>query len=104
MYKLGPKRTTTTTSDVAIVLCILTIYVGITTMGQEEILAEDKSTSITCTGAGPCEKTECINGNCETIASTSSNISSTNGSDDKDSETEESIADSLKDRMRMRED
>ncbi len=103
MYKLEPKRTTTT-NDVAIVLCILAIYVGITTMGQEEILAEDKSTSITCTGAGPCEKTECINGNCETIASNSSNISSTNGSDDKDSETQESIADSLKERLSMRED
>lgn len=104
MYKLEPKRTTTTTNDVAIVLCILAIYVGITTMGQDEILAEDKSTSITCTGAGPCEKTECINGNCETIATNSSNISSTNGSDAKDLETQESIADSLKDRMRMRED
>jgi len=104
MYKLEPKRTTTTTNGVAIVLCILAIYVGITTMGQEEILAEDKSTSITCTGAGPCEKTECINGNCETIASNSSNISSTNGSGDKDSETQESIAESLKDRMKMRED
>jgi hypothetical protein len=103
MYKLEPKKITTI-NEVAIVLCILTIYVGITTIGQEEILAEDKSTSITCTGAGPCEKTECINGNCETIASNSSNISSTNGSDDKDSKTEESIADSLKDRMRMRED
>jgi hypothetical protein len=103
MYKLEPKKITTI-NEVAIVLCILTIYVGITTIGQEEILAEDKSTSITCTGAGPCEKTECINENCETIASNSSNISTTNGSDDKDSETQESIADSLKDRMRMRED
>ncbi|MGH9979315.1 MAG: hypothetical protein ACRD8Z_26300 [Nitrososphaeraceae archaeon] len=104
MYKLEPKRRTTTTNDVAIVLCILAMYVGITTMGQDEILAQDKSTSITCTGEGPCEKTECINGNCETIATNSSNISSTNGSDDNDSETQESIADSLKDRMRMRED
>jgi len=104
MYKLEPKRTTTTTNNVAIVLCILAMYVGITTMGQDEILAQDKSTSITCTGEGPCEKTECINGNCETIATNSSNISSTNGSDDNDSETQESIADSLKDRMRMRED
>jgi hypothetical protein len=104
MYKLEPKTRTTTTNDVAIVLCILAMYVGITTMGQDEILAQDKSTSITCTGEGPCEKTECINGNCETIATNSSNISSTKGSDDKDSETQESIADSLKDRMRMRED
>jgi hypothetical protein len=104
MYKLEPKRRTTTTNYVAIVLCILAMYVGITTMGQDEILAQDKSTSITCTGEGPCEKTECINGNCETIATNSSNISSTNGSDAKDSETQESIADSLKDRMRMRED
>jgi hypothetical protein len=104
MYKFEPKRTTTTTNDVAIIFCILAIYVGITTMGQGEILAQDKSTSISCTGAGPCEKTECINDNCETIATNSSNISSTNGSDDKDSEAQESIADSLKDRMRMRED
>ena len=103
MYKLEPKRRTTTTNDVAIVLCILAMYVGITTMGQDEILAQDKSTSITCTGEGPCEKTECINGNCETIATNSSNISSTNGSGHKDSETQESIADLLKDRMRMRE-
>ena len=93
MYKLEP-----------IVLCILAVYVGITTMGQDEILAQDKSTSITCTGAGPCEKTECINGNCETKVTNSSNISSTKGSDDKNSETQESIADSLKERMRMRED
>lgn len=104
MYKLEPKRTTTTTNHVAIVLCILAMYVGITTMGQDEIIAQDKSTSITCTGEGPCEKTECINGNCETIATNSSNISSANGSDDNNSETQESIADSLKDRMRMRED
>lgn len=104
MYKSEPKRRTTTTTDVAIVLCILAMYVGITTMGQDEILAQDKSTSITCTGEGPCEKTECIDGNCETIATNSSNISSTNGSGDRDSETQESIADSLKDRMRMRED
>ncbi|MGI0044068.1 MAG: hypothetical protein ACRD47_10185 [Nitrososphaeraceae archaeon] len=104
MYKLESKRTPTTTNGVAIVLCILAIYVGLTTMGQDEILAQDKSTSITCTGAGPCEKTECINGNCDTIATNSSNISSTNGSDDKDSETQESIASSLKDRLNLRED
>ena len=104
MYKTVKKRTTMATSGVAVVLCTLAISMGITIMGQDVILAEDKSTLITCTGAGPCEKTECVNGNCETIATNSSNISSTSGSDDKDSDTQESIADSLKQRLSMRED
>ena len=104
MYKTVKKRTITETSGVAVVLCTLAISMGITITGQDEILAQDKSTSITCTDAGPCEKTECVNGNCETIATNSSNISSTSGSDDKDSDTQESIADSLKERMSMRED
>ena len=115
MYKLEPKRTTTTTNDVAIVLCILAIYVGITTMGQEEILAEDKSTSITCTGLGPCEKSECVDGECETVTTNSSNISIPIESDvkgldkdesvtDKDSDTHKSVADLLRDRLSMQED
>jgi hypothetical protein len=104
MYKTVKKGTTTETSGVAVVLCTLAISMGITITGQDEILAQDKSTSITCTDAGPCEKTECVNGNCETIATNSSNISSTNGSEDKDSDTQESIADSLKERLSMRED
>jgi len=104
MYNTMKKRTTRATSGVAVVLCTLAISMGVTIMGQNEILAQDKSTSITCTGAGPCEKTECVNGNCETIDTNSSNISSTSGSDDKDSDTQESIADSLKERLSMRED
>jgi hypothetical protein len=104
MYKTVKKRTTMATSGVAVVLYTLSISLGITITGQDEILAQDKSTSITCTGAVSCEKTECVNGNCETIATNSSNISSTSGSVDKDSDTQESIADSLKERLSMRED
>jgi hypothetical protein len=110
MYNLEPKkRTTLATSGVAMVVCILALYVGITTLSQNEILAQDKSTSITCTGAEDCEKTECVNGNCETTAANSSNISSTSGSDDKKvdekkSDDRRSIADSLKERLSTRGD
>ena len=104
MYNLEPRRTPTAARCVAIVLSILALYIGITMTGQIEILAQDKSTSITCTGAGPCEKTECVNGDCETIATNSSNISSTNASDEKDSGDKESNADSLRERLSARED
>ena len=105
MYNLEPKkRTTLATSGVVMVVSILAIYVGITALSQNEILAEDKSTSITCTGAEDCEKTECVNGNCETTAANSSNISSTRGSDDKKSDDRRSVAESLKERLSMRGD
>jgi hypothetical protein len=105
MCNFKPKRTKTATRGVETVLCILAIFIGITMTGQNEIYAQDKSTSITCTGAGPCEKTECINGDCETIATNSSNISSTSGSDGKESDNNEnSISDSLRERLSMRED
>ena len=92
------------TSGVAVVLCTLAISMGITIMGQDEILAQDKSTSITCASAGPCEKTECVNEDCETVTTNSSKISSTNVSDEKDSDVEKSITDSLRDKLNMRED
>ena len=92
------------TSGVAIVLCILAISMGITALSQDEILAQDKSSSITCTGAGPCEKTECVNEDCETTTTNSSNISSTNVSDEKDSDDRRSVAESLKERLSMRGD
>lgn len=92
------------TNGVAIALCILAIYVGTTLISQNDILAQDKSTSITCTAAAPCEKTECVNGDCETVTTNSSSVSSTNVSDEKDSDVEKSIADSLRDRLNMRED
>lgn len=105
MYDIELKRTTPATRGITTVLCILAIYIGILMVGQNEILAQDKSTSITCTGAGPCEKTECINGDCETISTNSSNVSSTTGSDGKESENKhDSIADLLRERLNMRED
>lgn len=91
------------TSGVRIALCLLAIYVGTTVIGHDVTLAQDKSTSITCTGVGPCEKTECVNGDCETTATNSSNISSTNGSDDKDSERDTRRS-NIEDRLSQRED
>jgi hypothetical protein len=104
MYNIVPRRTTVTTKGVAIVLYISAIYMAVNMIGQGDIFAQDKSTSITCTGAGPCEKTECVNGDCDTITTNSSNISSTNGSDKKELNSEKSMADSLKDRLNMRGD
>ena len=91
------------TSGVRIALCLLAIYVGTTVIGHDVTLAQDKSTSITCTGVGPCEKTECANGDCETTVTNSSNISSTNGSDDKDSERDTGRS-NIEDRLSQRED
>lgn len=91
------------TSGVRIALCLLAIYVGTTVIGHDVTLAQDKSTSITCTGVGPCEKTECANGDCETTVTNSSNISSTNGSDDKDSERDTRRS-NIEDRLSQRED
>jgi hypothetical protein len=102
MYDSEPRRIATASRCLVIVLGVIGIAVGIT--GQADIYAQDKSTSITCTGAGPCEKTECINGDCETISTNSSNISSTNASDEKDPDNQESIADSLRERLSLRED
>ena len=36
--------------------------------------AEDKSTSISCDGVGMCEKTECVDGSCNTSPTNSSSI------------------------------
>jgi hypothetical protein len=104
MYDSEPRRIATGPRFVVIVLGVIAIAVGITITGQTDTHAQDKSTSITCTGAGPCEKTECINGDCETVATNSSNISSTTASDDKDSDNKETIVDSLRERLSLRED
>ena len=67
------------------------------------LLHRTRVPSITCTGVGPCEKTECANGDCETTVTNSSNISSTNGSDDKDSERDTRRS-NIEDRLSQRED
>lgn len=96
------------TSKSAIAICILGVFIGIATIGgQNQVLAEDKSTSITCTGVGSCEKTECVNGVCETTPTNSSNISTSQGSSlsgDKESDTGKSAADSLRERLSLRGD
>jgi hypothetical protein len=66
-----------------VMLCLLlTASFALTAIGLSEVLAEDKSTSITCSGPGPCEKTECVNGDCETTITNSSNITSIDRSND----------------------
>jgi hypothetical protein len=105
MYNFKPRRKTLTTSYLAIVSCILALYFGVTPTGQNEIFAQDKSTTITCNDGGPCEKTECVNGDCESTATNSSNISSTIGSsDEKESESQKRTADPREERLRMRDD
>ena len=67
----------------------LTIYIGLT-FEQTDILAEDKSTSINCNDGRNCERTECVDGNCETIKTNSTNISLPSVSSDKVIEGRES--------------
>jgi hypothetical protein len=104
MYYGVPNRERTAKGGILITLCLLATYLGITAIGLNDTFAEDKSTSITCTGSGPCEKTECTNGDCETIATNSSNITSTtHGSDgggDKEKDTRRSI---IEDRLSQRD-
>ena len=69
---------------ISITLCLLAIYLATTAVDLKDTLADDKSTSITCTGSGPCEKTECINGDCDTTATNSSNITSIHGRENND--------------------
>lgn len=104
MYNKEPLRVLRNARNAVIALSILAIFTGLTFISQTEIFAQDKSTSITCTGAGPCEKTECVNGQCETIATNSSNISSTSGSEEEKSDKETTIGDSLRERLSLRED
>jgi len=110
MYDLKLGKMLTSSHCAVVVLCALAAYVGITVMNHGEIIAQDTSTSITCNGLEPCEKTECVDGNCETTATNSSNISSRTGgggvggseSDESGSDTHKSIADLIKERLRMR--
>ena len=77
------------------------------TIGQDEIAAQDKSTSITCSSGSDCEKTECTDDVCETTTTNSSNISSSSGPSDNienDAEPRGTVANSIEDRLNTRED
>lgn len=106
MSKVPFRNNIKATTGLASSLCILVVYIGISAFGQSDALAEDKSTSITCTGIGSCEKTECVNGNCETTATNSSNVSSSQGTaaENKESDKDKSVADSLRERLSLRGD
>lgn len=88
---------------ISITLCLLATYLAATEVGLKDTLAEDKSTSITCTGSGPCEKTECINGDCETTATNSSNITSVHGSDNNDGKDNDTRRSILEERLGQRD-
>lgn len=56
---------------------VLTVQIGIMMMPlttPNAVYAEDKSTSISCDGVGMCEKTECVDGSCNTSPTNSSSI------------------------------
>jgi hypothetical protein len=94
-------------SKFAILIGILSINILVAIIGQDKIVAQDKSTSITCSTGAACEKTECTDDACETTTTNSSNVSSSSGpsdNDDNDPDPRESIADSIEDRLNMRED
>ena len=102
MSNKSSKRTRMAIREIAI--CSLILYTGTTLIVQEDIFAQDKSTSITCNNNQPCEKTVCIDGDCDTTISNSSQISSTQESDTTDNDTNKSIINSIEERMSIRED
>ena len=87
---------------------------GTTVVVQKDALAQDKSTSITCNDSLPCEKTLCIDGECETASSNSSQISPIQDSnttdndddegDDESDDTMNSIRDTIAERTSLRDD
>lgn len=83
MYNIVSNALRMAKGGMSISFCLLlTTSFAMTVIDLNEVLAEDKSTSITCSGAGPCEKTECVNGDCETSITNSSNITSIDRSND----------------------
>lgn len=108
MTYIDSNRTTISKTGIVISLCILTLYMGsMMTIDQNVVNAKQKSNSITCDGPGPCKKTECVNGVCETTTTNSSEISSSFESHDNettpDSDREKLITDLVKDRLNTHE-
>ena|SRR5262245_41110897 len=94
-------------SKLVMLVGTLSITVLMATIGQNEIVAQDKSTSITCSSGSDCEKTECADDVCETTTTNSSSISSSSGpsdNDENDADPRDSVANSIEDRLNMRED
>jgi hypothetical protein len=102
MLKGGSDSAYNETKKLALSLCVLAMYAVITVSECGVVIAQDKSTSINCTDIESCEKTECINGDCETTVTNSSNISSSTVANDN-SDRRESIADHIEERLRLRE-
>jgi hypothetical protein len=93
--------------------CVLTLYVGSTTLTiPNTVVAVDKSTTISCGGGGDCEKTECIDSVCSTSPTNSSSIDDSqkapSGTADKDSEGKDNPRDiaseAAKHRLDIREE
>jgi hypothetical protein len=95
--------------------CVFTVQVGIMMMyftNPNAVRSEDKSTSISCDGIGMCEKTECVNGVCDTSPTNSSSIVDTPSSqlsraNDEDSQSADNTTSTsmtpLDQRMSLRE-
>ena len=78
---------------ILITLCLLAIYLATTAVDLRDTVAEDKSTSITCTGSGTCD----------TTATNSSNITSIHGSDNNDGKDKDTRRSILEERVGQRD-
>jgi len=95
-----------------VLVSVLAVNVLMVTISQDKIVAQDKSTSIMCSTGEACEKTECVNDVCGTITTNSSNVSMSDGQSDNDPDGQgdtdpnprESIADSIEERLNMRDE
>jgi hypothetical protein len=107
MTYIDSNNTTISTTKIVISLCALTLFVGSMMINQNVVYAKDKSTTVTCDGPESCKKTECINGDCETTTTNSSDISSSFVSHHNEktlgSDIEKSITDLIEDRLNMHE-
>lgn len=107
MTYLDSNKTTVSTTKIVISLCTLTLFLGSTMMIEQNVVnAKDKSTMITCDSLESCKKTECVNGDCETTTTNTSNISSSFESQDNEKTSnahiEKLISESIEDRLNMR--
>jgi hypothetical protein len=108
MTYIDSNKTTISTTKIVISLCTLTLFVGPMMMIIQNVVnAKDTSTMVTCDGPESCIKTECINGDCETTTTNSSDTSSSFVSHDNEktpgSHIEKSVTDLIKDRLNIHE-
>jgi hypothetical protein len=105
MAYTGSNRRNIPTADIVISLCILTLFVGSMMTNFNVVDAKNKRTTLKCDGPESCNKTECINGDCEITITNSSDISSSFGTQDTEkisyAHIETLITKLIEDRMSM---